>query len=125
MDKFVDAKVVPGTAIRKGPNGTFVYMVAPNNVAEVRSVQILLEQEGRGVIGNGVRLGARVVTAGFDKLRDGATVQILRDVSAPGTAQPAADETPPAREKRQRHKKDSDPADKPVEPARETKEAVR
>lgn len=71
-----DAKVVPGSAVLRGAKGSFVYVV---NEDKVHSVPVkpgassgdLVVIEGR------IEAGARVVTDGADKLREGAQVEII------------------------------------------------
>jgi len=105
VDILVDASVVPATAIRRGPSGTFVYAVGPDDRASVRPVNVVLQDETRAVIGKGVEIGAQVVTVGFAQLADNKPVRI---VSADQPAQPLTTSSTPKRE----HKKDrSDPSD--------------
>jgi multidrug efflux system membrane fusion protein len=90
VDTFVDAKVVAAAAIRRGPNGTFVYAVDSESRAVVRPVEVLLEDEARAVIGRGIDSTATVVTVGFAQLTDHRLVQIVAgEPSAKAGAPPA------------------------------------
>jgi multidrug efflux system membrane fusion protein len=101
VSTFVDARVVPAAAIRRGPIGTFVYVVDDDAHAIVRPVEVLLLDETRAVIGKGVDVGASVVTVGFAQLANKRPVQIVPDVAPakpeyPVTPERAASErTPP------------------------------
>jgi multidrug efflux system membrane fusion protein len=115
VDRFVDAKVVPATALRRGPAGTFVYAVEDSR-AVVRPVEVLLEDEAHAVIGRGIDSGATVVTVGFAQLADHRPVQIVPG-EAPATigAAPAPEvvsesEAPRARgsEEHKRRRKDGE-----------------
>jgi multidrug efflux system membrane fusion protein len=77
VDTLVDAKVVPATAIRRGPSGTFVYVVGPDNLAVVQPVKVVLQDEARAVIAEGAEVGSRVVTVGFAQLSHRKPVQIV------------------------------------------------
>lgn len=75
-----DALTVPATAVQQGPNGTYVYLVhrAADGSAKaaMQAVQVLQEDEEQAVIGSGVKAGDEVVTTGFVRLTDGATVKV-------------------------------------------------
>ena len=77
VDTLVDARVVPASAIRRGPIGTFVYVVGPDNLATTRPVSVLLQDELQAAIGDGVDIGSRVVTVGFAQLTDRKPVLII------------------------------------------------
>ena len=76
VDTLVDAKVVATPAIRRGPNGTFVYVVGEDSRVAVRPVDVAEQDETLSVIGKGVEIGERIVTVGFAQLADGKEVQI-------------------------------------------------
>jgi membrane fusion protein, multidrug efflux system len=116
VDKFIDATTVPATALRRGPAGTFVYVVDEDTHAAVRPVEVLLEDEERAVIGKGVDVGAQVVTVGFAQLADKRPVQIVAGAapSQPESASPPDEAAVKHEGKRgphggQRHHKDGEP----------------
>jgi membrane fusion protein, multidrug efflux system len=88
VDTLLDARVVPTTAIRRGPNGTFVYVIGENERALVRPVNVVQQDEMRAVI-LGVEIGSQVVTVGFAQLTDNRPVKIV----AGGQPAPSAAET--------------------------------
>ena len=72
-----NAIVVPVTAVRRGNNGDYVYVVD----AETRTVSLRPVQRGQAtvekvVITSGLKAGERVITEGADRLRDGASVTL-------------------------------------------------
>jgi multidrug efflux system membrane fusion protein len=69
-----DAITAPVSAIQRGPQGTFVYLVDNNNTVEVRPVQLALTQGNTVVIQSGLQAGERVVTDGQEKLQAGSRV---------------------------------------------------
>ena len=85
VDTLADAKVVPASAIRRGIDGNFVYLVGEDSKAAVTKVTVALQNETIAVVSGGVAFGQTVVTEGFALLTDGKPVQI-----SPGTA-PKAD----------------------------------
>jgi membrane fusion protein, multidrug efflux system len=81
------ARVVPTPAIRRGPQGTFVYVVAEGDVAAQRPVTVAQQDEAFASISEGLKEGERVITAGFARLNEGSPIVIAGD--APVAAQPA------------------------------------
>jgi multidrug efflux system membrane fusion protein len=77
VNTLTDVRVVPATAIRRGPNGTFVYAIGPDEKAMVRPVNVLQQDETRAVIDGGVEVGTQVVTVGFAQLADNKSVKIV------------------------------------------------
>jgi len=69
-----DAITAPVSAIQRGPQGTFVYLVDNNNTVQVRPVQLALTQGNAVVIASGLEAGERVVTDGQEKLQAGSRV---------------------------------------------------
>lgn len=71
-----DAIVVPSVAVQQGPNGSYVYLVTPENTVKITQVNVVQEGERQAVIGSGVTPGDLVVTAGFASLQDGTKVKV-------------------------------------------------
>jgi membrane fusion protein, multidrug efflux system len=72
--------VVPSAAIQRGPQGTYVFVVKPDNTAEMRNVALSISQGNLTAISQGIKPGEVVVTDGQDKLQPGTKVA----VRAPG-----------------------------------------
>ena len=75
-----NAIVVPVTAVRRGNNGDYVYVVN----GETRTVSLRPVQRGQAtvdkvVITSGLKAGERVITEGADRLKDGASVALPGD----------------------------------------------
>ncbi|MEO7115711.1 MAG: efflux RND transporter periplasmic adaptor subunit [Caldimonas sp.] len=81
-----NAIVVPVTAIRHGPNGDFVYVVADDRTVSVRTVERGIATNDVIAIAKGLAVGERVVTEGGDRLKDGARVQLASERPASGAA---------------------------------------
>ena len=86
-----NATVIPTAAVQRGPQGNYVYVVNPQNKAEVRQVNIAITEGNLAQITTGVSPDERVVTDGQDKLQPGSLVDPHSSTSAPAgkTAQPS------------------------------------
>jgi membrane fusion protein, multidrug efflux system len=71
MDKAVTA---PASALQRGPDGTFAYIVDSDSMVQMRPIQVALIQGNTFVAAKGLRAGDRVVTDGQEKLRAGMRV---------------------------------------------------
>ena len=67
-----NAITAPASAIQRGPDGTFTYVVDGNNTVQMRPVQMALTQGSTVVIKSGLQGGDRVVTDGQEKLQAGS-----------------------------------------------------
>lgn len=82
---------VPTAAIQRGPAGTFVWIVGPQDAAIVRPVETGLTTETISVVTKGLEVGEQVVTTGFARISEGARL-VVRDAPA---AAPVAFVPPP------------------------------
>ena len=69
-----NALVIPASAIQRGPQGTFVYVVGQDNKVQVRPVTVQLTQGLTTLIAQGLQPNDRVVTDGQERLQEGALV---------------------------------------------------
>jgi multidrug efflux system membrane fusion protein len=69
-----NAITAPASAMQRGPEGTFTYVVDGNNTVQMRPVQVALTQGSTVVIAAGLQAGDRVVTDGQEKLSAGMKV---------------------------------------------------
>ncbi len=83
--------VVPTAAVQRGPNGTFVYLVQPDQTVTMKPVKVGQQDDVQAVIAEGIAAGDKLVTTGFARLQEGSKVEI----SAPAAAG-ATDAQPPA-----------------------------
>lgn len=71
--------VVPSTSISYNTFGDYVFVVESHNgqsVVQQRVVQVADQRNGTALISSGVKAGDTVVTAGQEKLRDGAVIAV-------------------------------------------------
>ena len=81
------ATVVPASAIQRGPQGIFVYVVKPDRTATVRPISVGEIQGGEASVKTGLSPGDLVVVDGADRLREGSRVELRAQGS--GTSQSA------------------------------------
>ena len=78
------AVVVPTTAVQRGPEGTFAYVVGPEQTVQPRAVEVEMTQGDVAAIARGLSPGDVVVADGAAALRPGAKV-----AARPAAARPA------------------------------------
>ena len=74
VDTIRDTLLAPAAAVQRNPQGTFVYVVKPDNTVEVRTVTVGATQGDVAALGSGVTPGELLVTDGLDKLQAGSKV---------------------------------------------------
>ena len=71
-----NAIVVPSTAVQRGPQGLYTWVVTANNIAVVRQIQVGPTSGDSTIIDSGVNEGERVVTDGQYKLQANSPVSV-------------------------------------------------
>jgi multidrug efflux system membrane fusion protein len=66
--------IVPAPAVQRGPNGTYAYVIKPDDTAEMRPIKVHQIRDGFALIDDGLAAGERVVTDGHYKLKPGIRV---------------------------------------------------
>ena len=90
--------VVPAAAVQRGPAGTYVFVVNPDNTVKRQPIKVGHEDETLSIVTAGLNPGDQVVTDGAQRLNDASKVAIAgpdgnapeavpKERSAPGTAQ--------------------------------------
>ncbi len=69
-----DALVVPSTVPQRGPEGSFAYVIAPDQTVSPRPIEIEFSQGEIAIISRGLQQGEQVVADGQSQLRPGAKV---------------------------------------------------
>ena len=82
--RTIDAVVVPVTAVRTGPSGSFVYVIADDRTVTMRTVKRGEATVDVIAITDGLQPGENVVTEGGDRIKDGARVTLQGDKPAMG-----------------------------------------
>jgi len=90
IDTAKNAVLVPGAAVQRGKDGTFVYVVKADQTVEVRPVVLGPAAAGDTAITSGLAVAEQVVVDGVDKLRSGSTVKLRgAEPAAPAKSPPA------------------------------------
>jgi membrane fusion protein (multidrug efflux system) len=80
------AAVIPANALRKGPGGDYVFVVAPDKEGKTRVQSRFVQVEALAgdeiVVREGLRAGERVAASGSFKLRDAALVAVAPEPEA-------------------------------------------
>ncbi len=82
-----NAVVVPSAAIQRGTQGTFVFVVGPDNTAQIKQVKIGVTDGNLIAIDSGLNVGDQVMTDGQDKLQAGSRVQPHPMIASPASGQ--------------------------------------
>jgi membrane fusion protein, multidrug efflux system len=77
-----DGLVVPASVIQRGPNGSFAYVIKPDQTVEMRSVTVNQIDNGLTLVDEGLQQGEQVVVDGQYKLQPGSKVIL----SSPGNS---------------------------------------
>src|SRR5689334_7903415 len=76
LDVKRDAVVIPTVAVQRGSQGTFVYVVKPDQTVAMRPVKMGPAQGDEAAVDSGVVAGDVLVVDGADKLREGSKVEV-------------------------------------------------
>jgi multidrug efflux system membrane fusion protein len=88
LDVQRNAVAIPASAIQRGVNGAFVFVVGADNSVQVRPVKLGVTDGDLVAVDSGLKPGESVVTDGQDKLQAGSRVQ-----PRPATASPQGQQT--------------------------------
>lgn len=90
LDTVRNAVTTPSTAVQRGPNGAFVYVLGEDGRAHMRTVTTGRQDENIVVVSSGLEPGTTVVTSGFARLFDGAKTHVTHsEEPAPSNGAPA------------------------------------
>jgi multidrug efflux system membrane fusion protein len=99
LDVLKNRLVVPTSAVQRGSIGTFVVVVQPDNTVKTQRVQLdAVDGDWQAVqpLQGELKPGARVVTDGADRLRDGSRVEIVKSNTPVGASPNGARPSQPA-----------------------------
>jgi membrane fusion protein, multidrug efflux system len=68
------AIVIPAVAVQRGPQGTYVYAVGADHVAQMKTVTIAMTTGDVAVVGSGLAGGEQVIVEGQNQVRPGGRV---------------------------------------------------
>lgn len=90
--------VVPPAAVQRGPQGTYVFVVSPQNSVSVHTINVQVSEGTQVGISSGIQPGDNVVVDGADKLQEGTKVEASLANGDPATSSAAASGTPHPRQ---------------------------
>jgi multidrug efflux system membrane fusion protein len=77
VDTLKNAVTVPSRSVEAGPNGSYLFVIKPNDTVEQRTVTVAETEQGLAVVSKGLSAGERVVVDGQYRLQQGTKVSIL------------------------------------------------
>jgi membrane fusion protein, multidrug efflux system len=80
-----NAITVPTTAIQRGPDGVFAYVVKADSTVDARPIETAEEIDGNTVVLGGLKAGEQVVTTNQYRLQPGTSVRVMAPTSAKST----------------------------------------
>ena len=96
VDTLKQVLVVPDDAVRRGPNGLYVFVVGDDNKVSLQPTTVGHSDGGQSVVQHGLTPGQRIVVAGQYRLQAGSVV-LARDTSgSKALAKEAEDPLPKA-----------------------------
>jgi membrane fusion protein, multidrug efflux system len=86
--------VVPAAVVQRGPQGTYAFVIKPDQTVEMRSIVVEQVQDGAALIADGLRAGERVVVDGQYRLQPGSKVAPSERDKPPATSEGDAEKAP-------------------------------
>ncbi len=68
--------VVPAAVVQRGPQGSYAFVIKPDQTAEARTIKVAQTEDGLALIDDGLQDGERVVVDGQYKLQGGSKVVV-------------------------------------------------
>jgi membrane fusion protein, multidrug efflux system len=90
LDTRHNGLTVPASVVQQGPQGSYAYVVNPDNTVAVRPVKVAQVSDGQALIDSGLEANEQVVVDGQYKLRPGTRVTILHGKAAEEAAAQSA-----------------------------------
>ena len=85
LDIRRDVLALPVRAVQQGPDGPFVFVVGPRQIAERRPIKVGMLSKATAIVDSGVQPGEMVVTDGQYRIQNGTPVNVLANLAeAPG-----------------------------------------
>jgi multidrug efflux system membrane fusion protein len=83
LDVVHGAIVIPTSALERGADGLFVYIVQPDKTVKVRNIKTGPTEGERVAVTEGLKVGDVIVTSGADRLREGSKISLPEDEPQP------------------------------------------
>ncbi|BCG70761.1 multidrug transporter [Mesorhizobium sp. 113-1-2] len=82
LDTRTGGLTIAGSAVQQGPNGSYVYVIAPDGTAQMQPVTVAQLSGGQALIDSGLDANETVVVDGQYRLVQGSRVQVLEGKAA-------------------------------------------
>ena len=89
LDTRMGGLVIPESVVQRGPQGTYAYVIKPDQTVEMRAIKVARTEGGAALVDDGLQAGEQVVVDGQYKLQPGAKVVSSGGEGAPMAAMPA------------------------------------
>jgi multidrug efflux system membrane fusion protein len=77
LDRIDNALTIPSAAVQRGAPGLYAYVVKADNTVQIRPLKLGPTEGDRVQVLDGLAANERVVVDGVDKLREGASVELI------------------------------------------------
>ncbi len=77
LDTRSGGLTISSSAVQQGPNGSYVYVIAPDGTAQMRTVTVAQLSGGQALIDSGLKASETVVVDGQYRLVQGSRVEVL------------------------------------------------
>jgi multidrug efflux system membrane fusion protein len=77
------AVTIPESAVQRGPDGLYTYVVAPDESVAMQPIHVAFAQDGKAILEEGLAAGTRVVADGQYKLKPGALIAEAQQATVP------------------------------------------
>jgi membrane fusion protein, multidrug efflux system len=93
-----NALTIPATALQRGPDGAFAYVVKADSTVEARPITVTEQGDDVVIVNRGLKDGEHVVTSNLYRLEPGARVRVNGAAVASGRGARVTGATPAGRE---------------------------
>jgi multidrug efflux system membrane fusion protein len=94
VDTRHNGLTVSSAAVQQGPNGTYAYVVNPDNTVAIRPIKVTQIAGGQSLVDSGLQANEQVVVDGQYKLQPGTHVTLLHGKAAQEAAAQEALQAP-------------------------------
>jgi multidrug efflux system membrane fusion protein len=89
VDTRMGAVTIPAVALQRGPQGTFTWVIKPDNTAEQRPIDAALVNDEVAIVTKGLAADERVVVNGQYRLQAGSRVDAKTELAANAPGKPS------------------------------------
>jgi len=94
LDTRHNGLTVPASVVQRGQQGSYAYVINPDNKVEMRPITVAQISDGQALIDSGLKANEQVVVDGQYKLQPGVQATILHGKAAAEAAAQSAQQTP-------------------------------